>query len=522
MRYFQAPRVGSLWLPAVSAGIFALHGCGFLEAAEGDEPEPWVNSCEILTANVLEGHAASVASGVKVKKHEGGWLWSPQVQDAKGVLVVHPTGRNEPARIDLRLDGRMRDAKKFLQVTARASNHRPGVKIQMLADGVILDEAQLETEWQTRGFSLASLPQGTNSVAILVHPVGWMYEYCYIDSISVTDKAPAMAPQGPGMAKDAAGIQTALRKSLMGGAWVWDPAEGVNGPAWETVEFRDDGSFKAFKGGVQSYESTWRISERGGVEIMNKEAVGTVLEFDGQHVTYEARAVNGKTLATGRPKDWKGLSIDRALNVGQDRGGKSATMEDLKFILRSYGEAKMDLAPYPDTVVYRGKRLQGEQAGEVKVGYLMPLGEAERVLFERRPTANTSRAVAPGFPRGLKLWTYDIRTPLYNRVTIMTDRADRVVAVQLKAENVLWIPDRDPAWRKIHRDFHSFDFIRMEERGRGQVIHTHVRDSRGKGGGFIIINTGVPEFKETTTCYLPEPIVNIILHNLLQSGERLR
>lgn len=309
-----------------------------------------------------------------------------------------------------------------------------------------------------------------------------------------------------------------FKKRLTGHAWQWRAAEG--GAAWDKIEFREGGGFAASKGGKSAFESTWRSPEAGKVEVMNKDAVGMTLAFDGYGLSFTAQNAAGKRSGGGRILDWQGLNVEAPTRVAQDKGGKSATMADLEFILKAYGQPKVSLEPRENAHAYRGPRLVGEITKEdVKIPYLAPRADAEKILFERTPTSSRQDAVAPGFPGGLSLRTYDIRFNGFNRVTFVMDRAEKVVCVQLKAENTLHTAVGQKGWKKLERDFHAFDFVRMEERGRAMAIECFVYDNRN-ADGFIVVQTIVPENKETTRCYLPLPLIELILSNIKEAGVR--
>lgn len=311
-----------------------------------------------------------------------------------------------------------------------------------------------------------------------------------------------------------------FKKRLTGHSWQWRAAEG--GAAWDKIEFREGGAFAASKAGKSSFESTWRAPEAGKVEVMNKDAVGMMLAFDGYGLSFTAQNAAGKRAGVGRILDWQGLNVEAPTQVAQDKGGKSATMADLEFILKDYGQPKLSLEPREKTHAYRGPRLIGEVTKEdVKIPYLAPREEAEKILFERTPMSSKQDALAPGFPGGLSLRTYDIRFNGFNRVTFVMDRAEKVICVQLKAENTLHSAEGQKGWKKLERDFHTFDFVRMEERARATAIECFVYDNRN-ADGFIVVQTLVPANKETTRCYLPVPLIELILNNLSEAGVRIK
>jgi hypothetical protein len=167
-----------------------------------------------------------------------------------------------------------------------------------------------------------------------------------------------------------------------------------------------------------------------------------------------------------------------------------------------------------------------------RITYLMPLAQAEALLFGSPVIATEAAAVAPGFPDGLFIHTYDVNAGIYNQLVILTDHAQpqqQVVSLVLKADGVNWYPP-SPPFVKIQRDWHTFDYMNTENKGEpGIKIDTRVEDFRSNGH-FIVVNmtggTRPPIWpgevckpakakpREDTTWYLPEPLINLILYSL--------
>ena len=116
-------------------------------------------------------------------------------------------------------------------------------------------------------------------------------------------------------------------------------------------------------------------------------------------------------------------------------------MKDLQYLLSTYGKADRDIDPHPDVTVYEGSPLDTSLGQNCRITYLMPLVQAERLLFKSRGIVTGGRAVAPGFPDGLFMQIYDVRAGIYNRLIILTDTASQVVSLEFKAEGVIFYPD---------------------------------------------------------------------------------
>jgi hypothetical protein len=226
-------------------------------------------------------------------------------------------------------------------------------------------------------------------------------------------------------------------------------------------------------------------------------------------------------------KGWQG-------HMAQAAGGQTMKLDDLRALLTRFGKAEADIAAHSDVTVYEGPRMDGEP-GSARITYLMPLSQAEALLFKSRGITTSSRAVAPGLPDGLLLRTYDVRAGIYNRLCIVADGAKpepQVVSMVLKAEGKNWHPP--VPFRKIERDWHTFDFVNTENRGsEGIKIDLRVNDARSSHGHIVVNTTGrnipLPEVlpppgilykpakaspKETTTWLVPGPLIRLMLYCL--------
>ena len=219
--------------------------------------------------------------------------------------------------------------------------------------------------------------------------------------------------------------------------------------------------------------------------------------------------------------------------IGEGAGGQTMKRDDLRALLTDYGKPEADLAAHPEVTIYEGPRLDGSLE-PCRLPWLTPLAKAEALLLGRHGLSTTTPAVAPGFPAGLTLHTYDIHSLIYNRACLVTDGAHpqpQVVAVLLKGEGVNWYPS-SPPWVKIPREWHTFDYVNAQNRAQPiQAIDTRIQDRRPEDH-FIVVNTtgGIASTeiaepgivirpaqaspKETTTWYLPEPLIRLILFTL--------
>jgi hypothetical protein len=112
----------------------------------------------------------------------------------------------------------------------------------------------------------------------------------------------------------------------------------------------------------------------------------------------------------------------------------------------------------------------------------------------------------------------------------MTDVAQQVVSMEFKAEGVNYYPASP--FSKLARNWHTHDYMNTENKGQpGLQIDTRVSDQRNRGGyivvnmtggnqpplqlpGPIILKPARSSPKETTTWYVPDPMINLILYTL--------
>lgn len=196
--------------------------------------------------------------------------------------------------------------------------------------------------------------------------------------------------------------------------------------------------------------------------------------------------------------------------LSQAQGGKSRVMKDLGSVLSEYGKPEEDTKPHPDALVYRGQAwFPG--GGQISIPYLMPRPKALALLVQKAGLASPRPALAPGFPPGMQIYEYDIKFGVYNRMFVLVDQADQVVALQAKAEtrNDPTIPSIPP-WKPAAMPMGSTsDFI--EPRTGGAMAH--VLDLRPSEKRIVIdLETGRME----TVLFLPEPMVKLCLFHIQQ------
>jgi hypothetical protein len=202
----------------------------------------------------------------------------------------------------------------------------------------------------------------------------------------------------------------------------------------------------------------------------------------------------------------KGIVRGKVSKLAQAEGGKSRVMEDLKSVLSDYGVPEEDTGPHPDAIVYKGPAWYNG-GPEITIPYLMPMDKALALLVQRPGPASRRPAVAPGFPPGMEIHEYDIRTGVYNRMFIIVDQAKQVVALQAQAENKNDPTIPGPQWKEKQMPMRSTsDFIEPKTGGaRAWVLDLRKTQKR------IVIDL---EAKGETQLFLPGPMIRLCLFHI--------
>lgn len=271
----------------------------------------------------------------------------------------------------------------------------------------------------------------------------------------------------------------------------------------ETRNWTQDATGKSFRGSLQSKSAD---NSEAVVKKENSETVVTLKTKDltaadqGYVKNWKAPVVEPKGIVRGR--------MGGALS--QSSGGKSRVMKDLHSVLSEYGKPEEDTKSHPEALVYRGPAwFHG--GGEISIPYLMPRAKALALLVQRPGPATPRPALAPGFPPGMVNYEYSIRFGVYNRMFVIVDQADQVVALQIKSEtnNDPTIPNL-PLWKPAAMPMNSTtDFIEPRTGGASAYVH----DLRAKEKRIVIdLEAGRME----TVLFMPVPMVNLCLHHIEQ------
>ena len=130
--------------------------------------------------------------------------------------------------------------------------------------------------------------------------------------------------------------------------------------------------------------------------------------------------------------------------------GGSATRKDLARLLSLFAKANRNLGPAPNLEIYEG------------VTYLMPLRVAAQKLGVAGKLSGKSEVICPGFPRN-SIFDYAVDGTFdgeYNRMLIVTDRADQVLSIELMAEHPAYSRiDSYHQWIHGETDWYCYNFI---------------------------------------------------------------
>jgi hypothetical protein len=299
-----------------------------------------------------------------------------------------------------------------------------------------------------------------------------------------------------------------LKKNLLENRWRWQSQGGFeNTMPWSAAYFDEDGTFRALNGPKAVFRGKWILDagEPGVVKILNNGKPGLSIRFNADATEFEATNTTGAKAAIGSLLFKRGLA-DLPVTADKADAGQQDFRDSMKRILTGYGEAKSNRAEDPKMLVYQGSMMDAHST-ITSVRWLMPVEEAEKALFKTTPNARTAEGVRSGFPHGLTLRTYDVRAGIYDTLTLVLDRADQVVALQLNADKEHWAP-RTKDWRSLGV-FPVADFIH----GTRKDSATAIRDLRAANAGVVINNATVGN-TGTATLYLPTPLIGCLLANL--------
>jgi hypothetical protein len=313
-----------------------------------------------------------------------------------------------------------------------------------------------------------------------------------------------------------AGAQT-IPHPITTQVWTWK-ASGSSSPA--ELRFGADGVVASSAGP----RWRWKSKSARSVAIESADGREAVLVFDEAFHNFDAVGFDGKTKATGArklapvlmaapapaaptPTPKPGIAIagiDQTRNsVLMATGGHSHELEDVNALLRGYGAPRADVEPHPEAVIYPG------------IPYLTPWRVAEGILVPDRTQMRTSGKIAcAGFPDGLTWVAYSGKWSVlghgYNRLYIVKDIVSQVVCIEFRHETQSWRQPDD--WRQLDGNWRVLDYVNAEVKGQSDIrISTQVLDER-QSCHRIVVHTTNPKIGRSATLFLPQPLIDLMLH----------
>lgn len=201
------------------------------------------------------------------------------------------------------------------------------------------------------------------------------------------------------------------------------------------------------------------------------------------------------------------LTLSATWNTYEKGGDR--ILDDLHDLLVPQGQPAVDLSPDNSLVLFG------------QIYYLMPVREAGRILGQ--PLSPRKGVNCPGFPKD-SFYSHATEGNFgegFERLYLVTDAADRVVAVQIVNEHPdesLWLEDP----QLFQEKWHTYNFIQMKTKGSakwrigqrvqnaGRVIRIDSELVANDEYGYF----GLGDSKARVSLFLPQPVVNIILQRL--------
>lgn len=229
----------------------------------------------------------------------------------------------------------------------------------------------------------------------------------------------------------------------------------------------------------------------------------------------------------------QGLALDQRWQTPLQGGND--TLKDLGSLLSPFAKPSPNLAPAPGIKIYE------------EVSYLMPVEDAKKLLKLDQRQAVKNKVLCPGFPKDSLLYhAFDgIFEGHFNKLILVTDRMEQVVALELVAE----VPKRDQVDAPYSpTDWHMYNFVlsrtkatrrlwidhkcHFQEDGRWQEYRPTFTSSQSKGEvqvlriDSLLIDPGRREGYRTSDwkpleaarLYLPKPLMEVILHCVNAGG----
>lgn len=115
----------------------------------------------------------------------GGATFLKQFEGRKEALILHPIGKDEPARLVFEEPSVLAGVAE-IEFEARSSNAEPGVRIVFKKGIDVIGEEQIDSEWKSVSFPVPETSGPGNPFSIEVWPIGWNSEWICIGNAGLT------------------------------------------------------------------------------------------------------------------------------------------------------------------------------------------------------------------------------------------------------------------------------------------------------------------------------------------------
>lgn len=198
-----------------------------------------------------------------------------------------------------------------------------------------------------------------------------------------------------------------------------------------------------------------------------------------------------------------GIHLDKKWNSRMPSGIESA--KELASLLSGFASPSENLQEFPGLNIYKG------------INYLTPLKAAKVALASVIQENSQSRnwLTCPGFPvSSLMIYQFSPKDPkqgfegnAYDRMFIVTDKTEQVVAVELSTEN----PAKSHAFQE-QPNWRTYDFINYRTKG---LTTTKVTHETSVSGNLMVIRSSFIDANgrpsKETKLFLPKPLAELMM-----------
>ncbi|MDD5519451.1 MAG: hypothetical protein PHI84_01395 [Kiritimatiellae bacterium] len=197
----------------------------------------------------------------------------------------------------------------------------------------------------------------------------------------------------------------------------------------------------------------------------------------------QAQESNKATELKFRP-DWERVQL---------RGGE-LILTEMKSLLSSSGSPEIDVSSHPEIIVYEN------------VVYMAPLSASVKGLGIVK-VSSAHEVANPAFPKGSRYYKYDVKVGDLNKLLLVTDTEDKIIAAHLV----------DEAPKKVRMFKHSTeksltDIVQTRQKGNGRwAVAQKVQNNNGGITIDLEVIDQKRQPKQFCRTFLPNPTINNML-----------